>query len=172
MAPLSCAKPDKINAKVLLRFAQQKQFCRQQLLPHRSSNSPKSIHRSIQRMIPFVENEIDRIDKQLRKVINENDSLRAKAELIASVKGVGEVTTWTILAYLSEMTHLKRNQLVALAGLAPYNRDSGKSQPKRSIKGGPRQSQKMPLYGCAHCRTAQPSDQALCTKVSRQRKTL
>ena len=28
--------------------------------------------------------------------------------------------------YLSEMDHLRRNQIVALAGLAPFNRDSGK----------------------------------------------
>ncbi len=154
------AKTDKIDAKVLLRFAQQKQLSptvpptpeQQQMTAlldrrnhlseqlgrekNRLQNSPKSIHRSIQRMIRFVENEIEAIDKELRKLINENDSLRAKADLFTSVKGVGEVTTWTLLAYLSEMTHLKRNQMVALAGLAPYNRDSGKTHSKRSIKGG------------------------------------
>ena len=154
------AKTDKIDAKVLLRFAQQKQLSptapptpqQQQMTAlldrrhhlseqlgrekNRLQNSPQIIHRSIQRMIRFVENEIEDVDKQLREVINENDSLRAQAQLLTSVKGVGEVTTWTLLAYLSEMTHLKRNRMVALAGLAPYNNDSGKSHSKRSIKGG------------------------------------
>ncbi len=154
------AKTDKIDAKVLLRFAQQKNLKamvaptkqQQQMTAlldrrhhlseqlgrekNRLQNSSKIIHRSIQRMIRFVEKQIEGIDQQLRKLINEHDLLRAQAQLLTSVKGVGEVTTWTLLAYLSEMTHLNRNRMVALAGLAPYNRDSGKSHAKRSIKGG------------------------------------
>ena len=154
------AKTDKIDAKVLLRFAQQKdlrpmapptpeqqqmtalldrrQHLSEQLAreKNRLQNSPKIIHCSIQRMIGCVKNEIEDLDQQLRKLIHENDLLRAKAQLLTSVKGVGEVTTWTLLAYLSEMTDLKRSRMVALAGLAPYNRDRGKSHAKRSIKGG------------------------------------
>jgi len=53
-----------------------------------------------------------------------------------TVCGVGPNTAWSILAYLSEITELNRNQLVALAGLAPFNRDSGKYKGKRSIQGG------------------------------------
>ena len=154
------AKTDSIDARVLLRFVQHKELrptpppkpCEQAmsaLLDRRShlteqlareknrlQNSPQSVHRSMKRMIRFGQQELARINEQIREVIKENEPLRAKAEIIATVKGVGEVTTWTLLAYLSEMTHLSRNQLVALAGLAPYNRDSGKSRSKRSIQGG------------------------------------
>jgi len=154
------AKTDSIDARVLLRFAQHKELrptpppkpCEQALsalLDRRShlteqlareknrlQNSPQSIHPSIKRMIRFGQQELARIEGQIREVIKENEPLRAKAKIIATVKGVGEVTTWTLLAYLSEMTHVSRNQLVALAGLAPYNRDSGKSRSKRSIQGG------------------------------------
>ena len=87
-------------------------------------------------MIRLGQQELARIDGQIRELVKENEPLRAKAQILATVKGVGEVTTWTLLAYLSEMTHLSRNQLVALAGLAPYNRDSGKSRSKRFIQGG------------------------------------
>ena len=76
------------------------------------------------------------LDGQIRELIKKNEPLQAKTQILAAVKGVGEVTTWTLLAYLSEMTYVSRNQLVALAGLAPYNRDSGKSRSKRSIQGG------------------------------------
>ena len=53
-----------------------------------------------------------------------------------TVTGVGPVTAWTVLAYLNEITTVNRNQLTALVGLAPYNRDSGKYQGKRFIQGG------------------------------------
>ena len=57
-------------------------------------------------------------------------------DTLQGVKGVGKVTAWTLMGYLSEMPHLGRNQLVALAGIAPYNRDSGKTSGKRSIWAG------------------------------------
>ena len=53
-----------------------------------------------------------------------------------SVSGIGKTTAWAILAYLSEINSLKRNQLVALAGIAPFNKDSGKYRGKRRIEGG------------------------------------
>lgn len=40
------------------------------------------------------------------------------------------------LAYFHELGHFKRNQIVALAGLAPYNRDSGTIVGKQCIQGG------------------------------------
>ena len=52
------------------------------------------------------------------------------------VSGVGPNTAWSILAYLHEITSLKRNERVALAGLASYNRECGKYKGKRSIQGG------------------------------------
>ena len=47
------------------------------------------------------------------------------------------------------MDHLDRNKLVALAGLAPFNRDSGKMSGRRSIQGGRAKVRKC-LYMAAH----------------------
>lgn len=66
------------------------------------------------------------------------------------IAGVGEITAWSILAYLPEITQLKRNQAVALAGLAPFNRDSGKKQGLRSIHAG-RAKVRKALYMAAVC---------------------
>lgn len=46
------------------------------------------------------------------------------------------MAAWTLLAYLPEITSLSRRQISALAGLAPYNRDSGKTEGKRHIQAG------------------------------------
>jgi transposase len=52
------------------------------------------------------------------------------------VPGVGDVTSYNLVGVLPELGKLNREQIAALAGLAPYNHDSGKLKGKRSIRGG------------------------------------
>jgi transposase len=49
---------------------------------------------------------------------------------------VGEVTSFTLLAELPELGTLSRQKIAALAGLAPFNRDSGRFRDRRLIFGG------------------------------------
>lgn len=154
------AKTDPLDARMILRFAQQKRLtptvapdpaCQKlaALLDRRSQLSeqlareknrlqkcPKLIAASIARMIRTIEKELAAIDNQIEKLIATDARLAAKAKTLQGVKGVGKVTAWTLLGYLSEMPYLGRNQLVALAGIAPFNRDSGKTSGKRSIFAG------------------------------------
>ena len=62
--------------------------------------------------------------------------MRQKDRIFRSVCGIGEVTSWALIAYLDELGQVGRNQAVALVGVAPYNRDSGKKSGKRRIRGG------------------------------------
>ena len=55
---------------------------------------------------------------------------------IRSGKGMGPIFQATTLALLPELGRLNRQQIAKLAGVAPLNRDSGKSQGKRKIYGG------------------------------------
>jgi hypothetical protein len=52
------------------------------------------------------------------------------------VAGVGLVTASTLLAELPELGTLRGNESAALAGVAPYNRDSGVHRGRRTIRGG------------------------------------
>ena len=154
------AKTDPIDAKIILQFAQQKQLRAtpapdpdRQLLAdlmdrrahlseqlarekNRIQNCPHSIVESIQRISSVLEQEIKLIDQQIRELIGSNLKIHKLNQLLQSVCGVGKITSWTLLAYLHELGHLKRNQIVALAGLAPYNRDSGSIAGKRYIQRG------------------------------------
>jgi transposase len=56
--------------------------------------------------------------------------------LLRAVPGVGPVLATTLLAHLPEWGALNRKQIAALAGLAPFNRDSGKLRGSRCIWGG------------------------------------
>src|SRR2546428_11009640 len=105
---------------------------------NRLQKSPVLLHPGIRAMIAFIEDQLADVDRQLHSVVQTDATLRDRAAVLQSVTGIGAVTTWSLLAYLSEIaaTDWHRNQLVALAGLAPWNRDSGKWKGKRSISGG------------------------------------
>jgi transposase len=62
-----------------------------------------------------------------------------------SVPGVGEVTASQLVAGLPELGKLNRQQIAALVGVAPINRDSGTMRGKRTIFGG-RASVRCALY--------------------------
>ncbi len=61
---------------------------------------------------------------------------REKDELLRSVPGVGRVVSRTLIAELPELGTLDRRQIAALAGLAPWTRQSGKWRGKSFIGGG------------------------------------
>jgi len=154
------AKTDPIDAKVLLCFAQEKkpratrpaEPIREQLSAllerhahlseqiarekNRLQNSSERIHASIERMMIGAQEERDRIDNEIHDLLQSDPLRRAQCQIMQQVIGIGEMTAWTILAYLPELTEVNRNKAVALAGLAPYNRDSGKRKAKRRIIGG------------------------------------
>lgn len=77
---------------------------------------------------------IDRITQQVRLAQQQVDAPLAHA--LSAVPGIGPVTCASLLAYLPELGRLDRRQIAALAGLAPYNDDSGQHAGKRRIRGG------------------------------------
>lgn len=89
---------------------------------------------SITIIIDVLESELKRITRQMNKYIKTH--FQRHAELISSVKGVGETTVATLLAELPELGKLTRREISALTGVAPFNRDSGKMRGKRTTFGG------------------------------------
>jgi transposase len=74
--------------------------------------------------------------KDINTAIDSHEEMARKAELIESVPGVGPILTATLLAYLPELGQINRQQIAALAGVAPYNWQSGKFEGRRKIFGG------------------------------------
>jgi transposase len=101
-----------------------------------SSRRPRKVLQSIDKHIRWLEAQIEGLDKDIGCLIEEAPIWRAKDDLLQSVPGVGKVTSRTLLSDLPELGELNRKEIAALAGIAPYNNDSGKSSSKRSIWGG------------------------------------
>jgi transposase len=68
--------------------------------------------------------------------IRAHGTLAARLALIGSVDGVGERTALALLIRMPELGTLSREQAAALAGLAPFDRQSGAKDRQRSIQGG------------------------------------
>lgn len=86
--------------------------------------------------IRWLEKRLDDVDKDLKDAIEASEFWRQRDEIIRSVPGAGRVLSTTLLASLPELGALNRRQIAALAGLAPFNCDSGTLRGSRHIFGG------------------------------------
>jgi transposase len=103
---------------------------------HRQRAREKPVLKSIDTIIKALEKQLDDNDKQLGKLIAADENLLRKVEQLDSAPGVGTQSARLLAVACPELGTLNRQQAAALAGLAPYNKDSGGSQGKRAIKGG------------------------------------
>ena len=90
----------------------------------------------LQGHIRWLEGSLRELDKDLGDYIRSTPIWRAKDKTLRSVPAVGPVLTMTLLANLPELGVLNRGEISALAGVAPFNRDSGTLRGKRTVWGG------------------------------------
>jgi transposase len=86
----------------------------------------------------LLEKQIDECEQAIAGLINDDPTLKHKAERLQAIPGVGPVVASTMLAEMPELGKLTPPTAAALAGVAPYNQDSGPHQGFRSIGGGRR----------------------------------
>jgi transposase len=85
-----------------------------------------------------LEKQIQQCDQAITQLIAADNVLAAKAKRLKAIPGVGPVVAATVLAEMPERGQLNRQTAAALAGVAPYNRDSGGQTGTRHISGGRR----------------------------------
>jgi len=102
----------------------------------RNSRASRRMQKSIARLLKALQAELSRIDKDIDEAVRGSPAWREKEDLLASVPGVGPGTARTLIAELPELGSLDRRQIAALAGLAPWTRQSGKWRGRSFIGGG------------------------------------
>ncbi|MEO6877714.1 MAG: IS110 family transposase [Gemmatimonadaceae bacterium] len=156
------AKTDVIDAGVLARYAAQVQPAvrrlpdgatvglgvvvqrRRQLLEmlqmerQRADLSPAGgvVRANLLAHIAWLEAGLLETEAALAALVEASPTWQAQAQLLRSVPGVGPVLTLTLLADLPELGRLSRQQIAALVGVAPFNRDSGTMRGHRTVWGG------------------------------------
>jgi transposase len=167
------AKTDKIDASVLAAFG----ACmrpvadlpprpaelslaelvsrREQLLAWRVAEENRAAHHRLaqvrtqsRRLVKTLEKEIVRLESWISQLMDLDAALRARRDRLEQVRGVGPTVAACLLGQIPELGRLDRRKVAALAGVAPFNCDSGPSRGQRHIHGG-RAAPRAALYMAA-----------------------
>jgi transposase len=155
------AKTDPIDALVIARFAEaarpevrpladteqrllsdltaRRRQIQQMLIAERQRLGRASdlrLQKSLKRLITALEKELGAVDGEIDLAVRASPVWRRKEVLMQSVPGVGRITARNLLAEMPELGSLDRRQAAALAGLAPFTRQSGQWRGKSFIGGG------------------------------------
>jgi transposase len=95
--------------------------------------------------IAWLNTQLREVERALRAAVKADARWRAQERLLCSAPGVGSITAAVLVAELPELGVLSRQQIAALVGVAPLNRDSGTLRGRRSIWAG-RASVRSTLY--------------------------
>lgn len=114
------------------RQLQQMQIAEEQRLATASSR----LRPGMKRHLGWLRKQIAGLDREIEAAIKAEPQTRVKAEALRSIPGIGAVVASTLLGHLPELGQLSRQQVAALVGVAPLNRDSGIRTGMRHIWGG------------------------------------
>jgi transposase len=155
------AKTDAIDAEVIAHFAEViKVRClvrrsdeedeasrllvrRRQLVDMRAQEKTRrqqargALRRGIEAHIHWLNQQIAQTEDDIDGVLREK--LSKQESLLASIPGIGSVSRRTLLLEMPELGKMTRKEAAALAGLAPFNVDSGQQRGQRHIRGGRRE---------------------------------
>lgn len=154
------AKNDRIDAKVIARFAAAIELNPDVLDPARERLAELVTHRrrliddrtalsnqlgtvrsadlrvQIRLRLAQIERQVAKTEALIREAIGAEPAFVEKVRLLKTLAGVKDVTANALVALLPELGALNRRAIAALAGLAPFDHDSGKMKGKRCISGG------------------------------------
>jgi transposase len=92
--------------------------------------------RQAARLLATLRRHLKQLEEEIAQLEKADATLAGQVERLTGIQGVGQRTAWLLLAALPELGTLARGQAAALAGLAPYNHDSGPWRGQRHIAHG------------------------------------
>lgn len=145
LAQVLAARPDAARFVKPLPDAQQQTLAalvsrRRQLVQmrvmetHHLNVAHRRAHKSIKAVIKALGTQLRHIEAELALHLKQHHA--DLSTLLGDVKGLGPATVATLIGEMPELGKLNRRQISALAGVAPYNHDSGRLKGKRCISGG------------------------------------
>ena len=101
-----------------------------------------AVRKNLRAHIQWLDRHLRDTDRELKQLIEASPAWQAKQDLLTSAPGIGDTTARILIGQLPELGRLSHKQIAALAGLAPFNRDSGTLRGQRMIWGGRREVRK------------------------------
>jgi len=190
------AKTDKLDAAVLAQFGRvvapplaektsekQRELAalvvrRRQLLAMQVAEknrlgqaTDKFVQKNLQQSLKALDRQIHSIEKRIAELLDSDDQWKAKLELLMSTPGIGPTIAATLVAELPELGTLNREKIAALAGVAPFNGDSGKSEGKRRIRWGRGEVRSALYMGVLAARRWNPAIKAFAARLTKAGKS-
>jgi transposase len=137
LVPLKSTPSDPVRDRLLSLHTRRDQLVamRQQESLRLQTAEPAECN-SLESHIAWLDEEIDRIEKACRDHVGSDETMRQAHARLRSIPGIGPVTALTLISHMPELGQGSPKAIAALAGLAPFNADSGTQRGQRHIKGG------------------------------------
>ena len=190
------AKTDSIDARVLAIFAQTMEPVpservseqhrelsalvarRRQLISMRTMETNRQQQTRVKKALKTIDKtlacfakQLKEIDAEIEKLLASHDEWRPKVELLTSIPGVGKTTAATLVAELPELGKANRQEIAALTGVAPINRDSGSRRGQRSIAGGRKPVRAVLYMAALSAMRCNPAIRGFSERLAKQGKT-
>lgn len=102
----------------------------------REGRTHKLARDSVDRVIALLQQQREDLAREIVRLIESDDARKNRRDLLAIVPGIGQTTASQLVVNLPELGKLNRQQIAALVGVTPLNRDSGTLRGRRCIFGG------------------------------------
>jgi transposase len=168
------AKTDKIDAKMIARFASQQQpeytkykrsdnndkiralVRRKADLTEMASMEKKRLKgpsgyyckERIENHLNIINNDIEALSIEIKNLIDQDEDMKERRDILESIPGIGEATSAALIADMPELGKIENKQAAALLGVVPYSKQSGMYKGVEVISGG-RPAPRCALYMAA-----------------------
>ena len=130
-------KPEKTSlSKYVMRINDLKAMKQEEKNRLKMPNSTPALVKSVKRSIHFLETEISELETFVKQQIFADEQLKERYETLRKLKGIGDIAAYTLVTLMPELGSLNRRQAAALAGVAPYAKDSGTLSSHRFTRNG------------------------------------
>lgn len=150
LSPVATPIPDAALAQ-LRQLIQWRDHLKEQLVRARQVGEHAQltfVRRQQAKEVAHLEKQLAAVTAELTAALSRHPHWAAQVERLAQLDGVGQLTAISVLSQMPELGKLNRGQAAALAGLAPWTRQSGPWEGQRHIGGG-RAIIRRALYMCA-----------------------
>lgn len=144
--------------------------CRAEKQRYQKENNPV-LKAGIQEHLNYLKEAIAQLEESIESFVQQCEGKNDVSEILQSVPGIGPMTTATILAELPELGTVSRQEIAALVGIAPMNRDSGQWRGNRYIYGGRRKVRTALFQAAVVARRFNPVIQAFYQRLKEKGKS-
>jgi transposase len=118
----------KIRSHILIQITQNNNL--------KETISDKALLNILTNTVASLKKQEAKIQALIAAKIKLSPALTSRVDRLQEVRGIGFITAFSLISFMPELGTLSDTEAAALAGVAPFNHDSGQFRGQRHIRGG------------------------------------